>query len=85
MPPAHQVARKVMHCMGIPRLLAPELCTALVAAGGFSDKNLRIFWSLCRVKTNLQYEEQAVYQKGVIQYLRKQVEVGGWSVNCSRL
>ena len=67
MPPAHQVARKVMHCMGIPRLLAPELCTALVAAGGFSDKNLRIFWSLCRVKTNLQYKEQGVYQKGVIQ------------------
>ena len=47
MPPAHQVARKVMHCMGIPRLLAPELCTALVAAGGFSDKNFRIFWSQC--------------------------------------
>ena len=48
MPPAHQVARKVMHCMGIPRLLAPELCTALVAAGGFSDKNLHIFGAYAR-------------------------------------
>ena len=42
-PAAHQVARKAMHCMGIPRLLAPELAcwhSALhwLLLGGFPIK-----------------------------------------------